>query len=68
MDVKETADYLSVSSSLVYKLAQRGELPCVKVGQCVRFSPYVVENYVNRKNISQQSVMHRMDANFYSGI
>jgi excisionase family DNA binding protein len=48
MDVKETAKYLSVSCSLVYKLAARGELPSIKIGDCVRFTEDAVENYINR--------------------
>jgi excisionase family DNA binding protein len=47
---KETATYMHVSASLVYKLAAKGELPSVKIGDCVRFNPDAIEFYINRNN------------------
>jgi excisionase family DNA binding protein len=64
MDVKATAESLSVSCSLVYKLASRGDLPSVKIGDCVRFSPDAVENYINRNKyaVPQYAMPHYPEA------
>lgn len=39
MTVKEVADKLSVSQNTVYRMAERRELPSVKIGKAVRFKP-----------------------------
>jgi len=44
-DVETAAGYLSVSRSMVYKLEQAGELPCVRIGACIRFEPAVVRSF-----------------------
>ena len=38
-DAEAAARYLNVSRSLIYKLEQAGELPCMKIGSCIRFEP-----------------------------
>jgi excisionase family DNA binding protein len=53
MDVKSTADLLTISESMVYKLAANGELTCVRIGDCVRFRQEDIENYI-QKNIKQK--------------
>lgn len=37
MDVQEVAAFLNVSRSMVYKLAEQGALPAVRIGRLVRF-------------------------------
>jgi excisionase family DNA binding protein len=37
MTINETADYLRISLSSLYKLAQDGRIPCQKVGRHWRF-------------------------------
>lgn len=37
--VRQVADYLQASTSYVYKAAERGELPCRRVGALLRFVP-----------------------------
>jgi excisionase family DNA binding protein len=37
--VKEVAAYLKASTSYVYKAAERGELPCRRLGALLRFLP-----------------------------
>lgn len=44
--VKETAEYLRMSSSWVYKRSEKGELPCVRLGGVVRFVPDQVRAYM----------------------
>jgi excisionase family DNA binding protein len=52
-DAAAAARYLSVSRSLVYKLEQAGELPCVRIGACIRFEPAVVRAFA-RGEVSGQ--------------
>ena len=44
-DAEATASYLSVSRSMIYKLEQAGELPCLRIGACIRFGPAVVRAF-----------------------
>jgi excisionase family DNA binding protein len=44
-DAEDVAVYLKVSRSMVYKLGQSGELPCLRVGACLRFDPGVVRAF-----------------------
>jgi excisionase family DNA binding protein len=44
-DADDVAGFLSVSRSMVYKLEQAGELPCVRIGARVRFDPSVVRAF-----------------------
>lgn len=44
-DAEDVASYLKVSRSMVYKLGQSGELPCLRVGACLRFDPAVVRAF-----------------------
>jgi excisionase family DNA binding protein len=53
MDVKSTADLLTISESMVYKLAANGELTCVRIGDCVRFKQEDIDNYI-QKNTKQK--------------
>jgi excisionase family DNA binding protein len=53
MDVKSTADLLTISESMVYKLAANGELTCVRIGDCVRFRQDDIDNYI-QKNTKQK--------------
>jgi excisionase family DNA binding protein len=53
MDVKSTADLLTISESMVYKLAANRELTCVRIGDCVRFRQDDIDNYI-QKNTKQK--------------
>lgn len=37
--VADTARFLSLSKSWVYKEVEAGRLPCIRIGAAVRFSP-----------------------------
>ena len=41
-DVHDVAQYLKASVSWVYKAAERGELPCVRIGALLRFDARAV--------------------------
>ena len=47
-NVKQVAKFLGISNSMVYKMAANNELPCVKIGTCIRFAPETIENITKR--------------------
>ena len=49
MTIEEVADYLRVSERTVYDWAQKGQLPCGKLGTTWRFKRADIENWVNRQ-------------------
>ena len=48
-DVDSVARYLSASKSWVYKAAERGELPCIRIGAMLRFAPNSVRAWLKRR-------------------
>ncbi len=46
LNVKEVAEYLSISVPRVYVLASEGILPIVRVGRQIRFAPEALEEFV----------------------
>lgn len=46
LTVKQVAELLSVKTSWVYLAADRGELPCVRVGRYLRFSLPRIESWI----------------------
>lgn len=48
MDVQEVAAFLSVSKSMVYKLAEQEALPAVRIGRLIRFGRRDVAAFVQR--------------------
>lgn len=46
MTVEDLAAYLRIPRSSVYKLAQRGQVPCQKVGRHWRFSRRAIERWL----------------------
>lgn len=48
MDVQEVAAFLSVSKSMVYKLAEQEALPAVRIGRLIRFRRRDVAAFVQR--------------------
>jgi excisionase family DNA binding protein len=47
--VKETADILSVSPSMIYKLYERGELEGIKLNcSALRFEDSAIHNYIEK--------------------
>ncbi len=52
MTITEAAQYLRISSSSLYKLAQDGRIPCQKVGRHWRFSRPAIQEWIARKSSS----------------
>jgi excisionase family DNA binding protein len=44
--VSDVAKYLSMSESWVYKQAELGELPCIRLGAALRFSSKAIKRFV----------------------
>lgn len=47
LTVKQVAEFLQVSTDMVYRLAARGELPGRKVGRIWRFTRTAIEDYLS---------------------
>ena len=45
MTVQEVAQYLRLAEATVYKLAQAGEIPAVKVGRAWRFKKELIDEW-----------------------
>ena len=43
--VDEVADYFSISVRTVFRLIDKGELRCTKIGNCLRLSLWEIERY-----------------------
>lgn len=48
--VVEIARYLGVSTKGAYRLAERGAIPCVKIGGRLRFDPDEVRAWVRQQH------------------
>lgn len=44
---QQVADHLNVSKKLVYALAEKGQIPSFRFGNCVRFDPEKVREWVS---------------------
>jgi excisionase family DNA binding protein len=47
MTIEETAQYLRISSSSLYKYAQEGKIPCQKIGRHWRFRRQTLERWLD---------------------
>jgi len=55
-DVRDVARYLKASVSWVYKAAERGELPSLRVGGLLRFDPGAVRAFARGTSESSGSM------------
>lgn len=55
--VKETAAYLAVSTSLVYKQAEAGVMPCLRVGALLRFEPESVRSWARNGGAQSAAII-----------
>jgi excisionase family DNA binding protein len=70
-NVKQAANYLGISNSLVYKMVSLNILPCVRLCNCIRFQPETIENMSREsKNHADESgsemPIFNQDMNFNS--
>jgi excisionase family DNA binding protein len=53
MTTKEVARYLRLAEATVYKLAQAGEIPAVKVGRAWRFKRGLIDEWFREQAVSE---------------
>jgi len=51
LSIMETASLLGVSSSLLYKLTERKEMPNIRIGGRILFSESILDEWVKGKTI-----------------
>jgi len=49
LTIDELSDYLKISKSPLYKLAQKGRIPCQKVGKHWRFPKDAVDQWLRQR-------------------
>lgn len=54
MTIGETAEYLRISMSSLYKLAQDGRIPCQKVGRHWRFRRQTIDRWLDERKSSHE--------------
>lgn len=63
--VADVARFLSMSPQWVYKHAELGTLPCVRLGAALRFQPEAIRRYVegraHRSAVSKVLALHRTE-------
>lgn len=55
--VQDVARFLSMSVSWVYKEAEAGRLPCVRIGAALRFRPDEIRAFLERLRAPRGSVV-----------
>lgn len=60
--VQEVAKYLQLSTMMVYKLAQSGQLPAVKIGRVWRFDQEAIDNWLKSKPLREEEIPFRKTA------
>lgn len=55
LTVKEVAEYLKLSTDLVYKFAQRGKIPVSKIGNQWRFDREEIDSWVKAQRPRKRS-------------
>lgn len=53
MTIEETAQYLRIARSSLYKLAQEGKIPCQKVGRHWRFRKESIDRWLDANRVSE---------------
>jgi excisionase family DNA binding protein len=48
LTIKDVAKKLQLSNGTIYKYAEKGTIPSIKIGSNRRFSEVDIENYVNQ--------------------
>ncbi len=51
-DARDVARYIKASVSWVYKAAERGEMPCVRLGAMLRFDPMTIRKWLQSRFVA----------------
>jgi len=62
LTISELADYLQVSKSSLYKLAQEGKVPGQKVGKHWRFRRETIEKWLDEPRLTEPQSTTRVAA------
>jgi excisionase family DNA binding protein len=63
MTIGETAQYLRISLSSLYKIAQEGRIPCQKVGRHWRFRREAIDRWLENAPTTNRPVESEAPAN-----
>ncbi len=55
LSVKDAASYLSICTSHLYNLMERGQLPYIKIGSCRRIRPEDLNRFVAASTIGPRA-------------
>jgi len=55
MTVQEVAEYLRLNEMTIYKLAQEGKLPALKIGRSWRFKKGLIDEWFRREGQAAMS-------------
>ena len=60
MNVNEVAAYVRVAPATIYRLAQRGKIPCGKVGRSWRFHKDAIDRWLGANSTLPQNEVQAM--------
>ena len=55
LTIKELSEYLRISRSTLYKLAQEGRVPCQKVGRHWRFRKQAIDSWLGQGSAGEMA-------------
>lgn len=61
MTTKDMANYLKISPSTIYKLAEKGEIPASKVGGAWRINKEVLDSWLNSQGLKSRGMVLVVD-------
>lgn len=50
--VREIAERLNLSKSRAYQLVESGDLPCIRIGSCIRIGRAAFESWLKTKSVA----------------
>ena len=54
MDIRDLAEYLSMSPSTLYRWVEAGEIPCTRIGRNIRFRKVDIDLWLTERTSSWQ--------------
>jgi excisionase family DNA binding protein len=56
MTIKQVAEYIQIDAQSIYKMAQRGKIPCAKIAGQWRFKKSILDEWLNQKIAKHETV------------
>ena len=63
MKVQDVADYLRLSQAKVYRMANSGDLPCLRLGKTLRFKREILDEWIRRETRGGQASEEPFESN-----